>query len=158
MTGKRAAGKALKMDREIPPPHEVTAGVEMLTELASGSRGVNFEQLQQSLKHVMWDNVGIIRSQSSLEDARKDIVALREQLQIAPSTDCRQLFHKLKLTNMSGVAEMVCRAALMRTESRGSHYRPDYPEENDGDWLKTIEISVQEQGMRLTAVPVSQPG
>ncbi len=158
VTGKMAAGKALKIDREIPPSREVTAGVEMLTELASGSVGVNLEQLQKSLKQLMWDKVGIIRSQSSLEDARKDIVALREQLQTASSTDCRQLFHKLKLTNMSVVAEMVCRAALMRTESRGSHYRPDYPEENDGDWLKTIEISVQEQGMRLTAVPVSQPG
>ncbi len=158
VTGKMAADKALKMDREIPPSCEVTDGVEMLTELASGSREINLEQLQKSLKQLMWDKVGIIRSQSSLEDARKDIIALWEQLRTALSTDSRQLFHKLKLTNISAVAEMVCRAALVRTESRGSHYRPDYSEENDADWLKTVEISLQEQGMRLTAVPVNQPG
>jgi succinate dehydrogenase / fumarate reductase flavoprotein subunit len=52
-------------------------------------------------------------------------------------------------------AEMVCRAALQRTESRGAHYRSDYPAENDKDWLKNIVIRRQETGISLQAVPVS---
>jgi len=42
---------------------------------------------------------------------------------------------------MLTVGEMVCKAALMRTESRGAHYRADYQEEDDSQRLKAIEIS-----------------
>jgi succinate dehydrogenase/fumarate reductase flavoprotein subunit len=66
-----------------------------------------------------------------------------------------QLIRYLELQNMLLVSEMVCRAALLRTESRGSHYRSDYPEEDNNDWLKNIVLHKGESGMRLEAVPVS---
>jgi len=43
----------------------------------------------------------------------------------------------------------------MRTESRGSHYRTDYPAEDNAQWLKNIVISKEDSGMRLQGVPVS---
>jgi succinate dehydrogenase/fumarate reductase flavoprotein subunit len=43
--------------------------------------------------------------------------------------------------NGDAVAKMVCHAAHDRTESRGSHYRSDYPEEDNPNWVKNIVLS-----------------
>jgi len=143
------------MDWKLPPPGEVTAGVDRLIELASGKVESNLGALQQKLRQIMWDKVGIIRSKQSLEDARKEIHTLRERLNNTSSFSHQQLYQVIKLSNMLTVSEMVCRAALMRTESRGSHYRADYPEEDDNQWLRTIDISYRHNEMRLNASPVN---
>ena len=90
----------------------------------------------------------------SLEAAHKEMLALREQLRTASLADYRQLSQTVKLANMLTVSEMVCRAALMRTESRGAHYRTDYPEEDSRRWLKAIEISCQGGDMTLCSNPI----
>ena len=106
------------------------------------------------MKQVMWDRVGVIRERKNLGDARIEIVALREQLREVSLPDSSQLPQAAKLANMLVVSEMVCRAALTRTESRGAHYRSDYPEE-DERWLKVIEIRCQSGEMVLNTVPVN---
>jgi succinate dehydrogenase / fumarate reductase flavoprotein subunit len=67
----------------------------------------------------------------------------------------RELIRALELKNMLFSGEMVCRAALLRCESRGAHYRSDYPSENDQDWLKNIVIRRQASAITLQPVPVS---
>jgi succinate dehydrogenase/fumarate reductase flavoprotein subunit len=64
----------------------------------------------------------------------------------------RELFKTLELKNMIVLAEIICRAALLRTESRGAHYRSDYPEEDNDNWLKNIVIQKIDSGMQLRPV------
>jgi len=52
----------------------------------------------------------------------------------------------------------VCRAALERTESRGAHYRVNYPEQNDEQWLKNIYITNKSGSMALQGMPVATKG
>ncbi|MFC1820392.1 hypothetical protein ACFLZG_04835 [Thermodesulfobacteriota bacterium] len=59
----------------------------------------------------------------------------------------------MELRNMLTAAEMVLKAALMRTESRGGHYRSDYPEERR-EWLKNISISHDSGRMKISVDPV----
>ncbi len=155
IAGDRAATRASKIGRIPVPQREIAAGLERMSELASGHGQGNLEELQQSLKRTMWDKVGVIRNGKSLEDAQREIVALREQLKRVSLIGSRHLHQALKLANMLTVSEMVCRAALTRTESRGAHYRTDYPEEDNQQWLKTIEISCQNGEMALRVVPVN---
>ena len=55
---------------------------------------------------------------------------------------------------MTLIAELMLRASLMRTESRGSHYREDYPNRDDRNWLKWIVISQKEGKLSLRSEPV----
>jgi succinate dehydrogenase/fumarate reductase flavoprotein subunit len=56
------------------------------------------------------------------------------------------------------VGEMVCRSAIERTESRGAHFRSDYPQENDDSWLVNIQIRKAASGLVLERVPVPDNG
>jgi len=155
IAGGRAATRASKMKQIPPPGSQVAAEVEKLRELTSHQGRENLNELQQSLKQIMWRKVGIIRNEKGLADAQREILALREQLRAASPADYRQLSQAIKLGNMLTVSEMVCKAALARTESRGAHYRTDYPEQNDAQWLKTIEVYCHNGEMMLRVVPVN---
>lgn len=155
IAGDSAAARASKVNQILTPQRAIAGEVERLTELGSHNGRENLEQLQQLLKQNMWDKVGVIRNRQGIEDAQREIFALREQLRTISLADYRQLTQAIKLANMLTVSEMVCRAALTRTESRGAHYRTDYPDEDNEQWLKLIEISCQDGKMVLRVVPLT---
>ena len=157
ITGNMAAAAALRTVKIPIPRREAAAEVDRLNRMVSGQGKGNLEELKQSLRQTMWDKVGIIRSKQNLEDAQDEILALREQLQAVSISNYPQLLQTVKLANMLTVSEMVCRAALTRTESRGAHYRTDCPAENE-EWLKTIQISRHDEEMILKAVSTSDAG
>ena len=79
----------------------------------------------------MWDDVGIIRSAESLTRARETLAAWQAQL---PTPNDRPSH---ELANLLLAGRLVAEAALMREESRGAHYRTDFPEPRDS-WLRHI--------------------
>jgi succinate dehydrogenase/fumarate reductase flavoprotein subunit len=103
----------------------------------------------------MWVRAGVIRSASGLKEMLDRLEELKSACQTVRVADAMDLRHCLELQHMLLVSEMVCRAALMRTESRGSHYRADFPEEDDANWLKNIVIEKKNDRMTLAAVPVA---
>ncbi|NOZ82965.1 MAG: fumarate reductase subunit A [Euryarchaeota archaeon] len=111
--------------------------------------------LRAELQRVMWEHVGIIRSRQSLENALRKIAELRKQVEhVSVESGLRynlQLLTAVELENMLLVAEIIARSALLRTESRGAHYRSDYPEE-DPRWVKNIVVSRAGEGMLLRTV------
>lgn len=131
ITGNRAARTASTMRHRLPSQREATAEVERLNALASGRGTGHLNDSEQSLKQGMWYKVGVITDKKSLRNAHLEIVALKDELASISLTDDRQLSQAVKLANMLTVGEMVCRAALMRMENRGAHYRADYHDEDD---------------------------
>jgi L-aspartate oxidase len=88
------------------------------------------------IKSAMWQGVGIIRSRTSLQTAAEKIALVKEQLTGEPQTA-----EELSLKNMLQVAHLINRAALDRTESRGAHYRSDYPKSDDANWQRHLVYS-----------------
>ncbi len=154
IAGNQAAAFAGKRSVTVPESDAVT-GINNLKRLVPGSRTGSIEQLWPLLKKVMWERAGVIRDEAGLEAALGEITLLREQLELTSIPDSTGLYQAAKLTKALTVAEMICRAAVMRTESRGAHYRSDHPEEDTQHWLKNIEISRHDDKMTLAAVPVS---
>ena len=61
----------------------------------------------------------------------------------------------LELENMVQLLEMAARSALLRTESRGVHYREDYPNTDNDQWLKESIVKRTEDGFEVTHGPVT---
>ena len=154
IAGERAATLATELDLAPCSQTEISTEIERLTELGAGNGKGDYTQIEQSLKQTMWDKVGVIRSRKNLEEALHEILTLKEHLNTVSIREFHELIHTIKTGNMLTVSEMVCRAALKRTESRGAHYRADYPESNDRSWLKNIEISNQNGSMLIETAPV----
>ncbi len=99
--------------------------------------------LIRRLRETMYRYVGVIRDKEGLEKAQKDISNLEEQakndLKIVPGKIFNyDQIHAFELFNMLELCDAVVKAALMREESRGAHYRSDYPNPNNKQWLKNI--------------------
>jgi succinate dehydrogenase/fumarate reductase flavoprotein subunit len=154
IAGKGAAQRFGEMRTPKLPRDEISAEKARLESLFTRGRQ-DPKTLSRLLKEVMWQKAGIVRYRGSLEEMLQRIEAFRSPDSRFQVTTWTQLIRYLEFQNMLLISEMICRAALLRTESRGSHYRSDYPEEDNSNWLKNIVLRKEEGGMRLEAVPVS---
>jgi succinate dehydrogenase/fumarate reductase flavoprotein subunit len=149
-----AASRAKQTDRPQVSRKEAAAEKARLESYLSKGRG-DAKKLRRRLGELMWYKAGIIRRAEELEEAVKKIEEFSSLVRDVAVTDFRQVMRSLELRNMLLVAEMVCRSALLRTESRGAHYRSDWPEQDDAHWLKNIVIQKRDSKMNLQTAPVA---
>ncbi len=105
--------------------------------------------LLNRLKEVMSDKVGIFRQKKNLQEALGKIHELKEDYsRVHLSGQClrfsQELVNILEFESMLDLAEVITLGALNREETRGSHYRLDFKERNDKEWLKHTIISQKE--------------
>lgn len=153
--GWRAGTKAAEVAKDRPqaPLHredlERLLG-ERLVRYAEVKGKTRPAQLHRELQQKMWELLLVDKDETQLRAAQAVIDEqrgrMRDDLCIAEPFD-----HVLAMEqrNLLDVAEVITQAALMRTESRGSHYRSDYPERNDEEWLSNIFASRDERGLVL---------
>ena len=89
------------------------------------------------LQELMWKNVGIVRTGATLKEAIK---RLEEIGAIVSKPHSRREFEG---RNLQIVGTLVARSALSREESRGAHYRTDYPDHNDVKFKKHSVVSAE---------------
>ncbi|MFQ5856591.1 MAG: FAD-binding protein [Anaerolineae bacterium] len=125
---------------------------------SQGESGRRPGEIFEELRHVMYHNVGIVRDEKRLEHAIDEIGRLREDARTMHLSDIEQFNNEwvwaLELDCMLELADIFARGALMRTESRGAHYRSDYPETDDENWLKNIFVKRENGGPVFWTEPV----
>lgn len=101
-------------------------------------------EIKRRLHETMWENVAIIRDEKSLRSALSTIRSLQGKLDRLDIPEGgrfnKYLQEALEVENMLKTAALVTRSAIIRKESRGSHFRKDYPEMRD-EWKKSIVLS-----------------
>jgi L-aspartate oxidase len=104
------------------------------------------------IRRLMWDYVGIVRTNKRLERARTRIANLQEEIQ-QYYWDFNVSNDLLELRNIATVAELIVASALTRPESRGLHYNLDYPNA-DPAWAQrdTVIKKTQRRDVRLPGV------
>jgi len=122
--------------------------------------------IRARLETLMWDSVGLVRDDAGLRSALREIDQLRERC-AAASVGGQRTYNlawseALDVRNLLEVAALTARSALERSESRGAHYRSDFPSADDARWLANVYLrgcpdgapAVWTEPVRFTRVPV----
>jgi succinate dehydrogenase / fumarate reductase flavoprotein subunit len=167
--GKRAGEYAAKYARErgagrLNQAEIAETARRALAPFERGAAGENPFAVQGELQDVMQNLVGIVRTESEMQQAVEKIAALRERAARAGVTgniEYNPGWHTaLDLDNMLTISEIITLAALERKESRGGHFRDDYPDK-DPEWGK-YNLRVQRgaggrpQVERVPVVPLTE--
>jgi len=110
-------------------------------DFAKRDKGHNVYQLLNDLKGLMTLKAGIFRDGTQLQEGIDGLASLRASYHDAfisggCSRYCQEFITLVEFDTMLDLAEIILRGAHLRTETRGSHYRTDYPKRDDANWLK----------------------
>ena len=123
-------------------PAERDAPERIHSDITHSTRGqLHVPDVRDSLRSLMWRNVGIVRTRDDLAEAD----ALIEFWQ---SYVLDKVFDQpagWELQNMLALGRLIAHAAYLRTETRGVHYRVDYPERDDARWKKHILMAMGQE-------------
>jgi succinate dehydrogenase / fumarate reductase flavoprotein subunit len=103
----------------------------------------------------MDEKVAVFRDGQGLESALETVRRLKEEATSCYIDDHSSVFNQdllgaIELGYMLDNAECTCVAASHRTESRGAQYRTDFPERNDEEWLKHIDLTLSDDGPEIS--------
>lgn len=140
--GRRAGWSAAERARArgIPSVGADLLAAERARLLARRARrgALGAGQLKRRIQECMWRHLLIVRSDAGLRACLTEVERLRAEAAHLNAEGPTQLMGALEVDNLLTVAEIMARAALLRTESRGSHYREDYPMRDDARWQQSI--------------------
>jgi succinate dehydrogenase / fumarate reductase, flavoprotein subunit len=168
--GKRAGAFAARFAKEqafgrIDDRQVDTASRSALepfdTGTSSGAQAESPYKIQEDLQAMMQDLVGIVRTQADMARALEGIARMRERARRICVTGNRQYnsgWHTaLALRNMFVVAEAITRSALDRRESRGAHFRDDFPRPDAAQGRFNLVVGKDSGGsMRVRQAPIPE--
>lgn len=147
-------------NRELLEPNQesIEESIAMHRKPLTQAQG-DIEFIRDELADCMWDQVGILRNQNDLVAARERLDRLDAMLQTMGVGDTNPAFNLtwqdwMNLRNLLLVSKTVVEAALVRENSRGAHYREDYPEEGDLETSYYTAVQMDGDQLRIDKKPV----
>jgi succinate dehydrogenase / fumarate reductase flavoprotein subunit len=161
--GEHAAGRATSMAMPCASDAQMRADMEMIDGIVAREKGPTtrrVSEIKRELGDVMNQHVAVYRDQAGLEQALEVVKRLQEEAGSAYIDDRGTVFNQdvlgaIELGYMLDCAQAIVVASLERKESRGAQFRTDFPERNDEEWLKHIDISLNGDGPGVTYSPVT---
>jgi succinate dehydrogenase / fumarate reductase flavoprotein subunit/fumarate reductase flavoprotein subunit len=155
--GDTAAQVAAERSLRTPDPAAVAASIQVALRPLQNGGGVSPFAVTDELKELMWRSCGVVRDEAGLRAAAQGLSRLSERSAAVgvpgPPAANYAWQEALDVVNQLTVADLVVRSALLRTESRGAHYRADFPKSDD-EWLRYILLRREDSGIRAEFAPV----
>jgi fumarate reductase flavoprotein subunit len=164
IAGDEMAVQAGRQDNWIDPDSSVIEATIEQTMMPFGQPAGDINALRDRLLDLMWDGVGVLRDARGIAQSQAELASLKTELLATGLGDDNRVFNLswhdwLNLHSLIEVSEVIAAAALSRENSRGAHYREDYPEVGSlEDSYFTItyrdrdEVKVERQAVEFSIV------
>jgi succinate dehydrogenase / fumarate reductase flavoprotein subunit len=161
--GKHAGLRAAEYVREAAfptlPADPTEFAREQIERLFASQGHERLSDINREMKHVMFEHVGIFRTDTGMQQALVKVRELKERIKNVHIEDHSKVFNTnlinaWELGNLLDLAEVVTVCAINRTESRGGHARDDFPKRDDVNWLKHTLAWVKEGEINIGYKPV----
>lgn len=122
------------------------------------SRSISVAELKRQLQHVMQEYVFILRDKAGIEAAIQQIKIIKKEIPKISVPDFKKYnlewSRAIEFSLIIKAAEIIAQSALAREESRGSHYRRDFPIEDNEKWLKHTVARLDKGELRIDSAPI----
>ena len=159
IAGETMAEEVASHEAPSPPISQAEELMEKALRRIGQVGAERITEVRRSLREMMWNKVGLVRSADDLTAALDELRELRERAERASTApgleynlDWQML---LDVRNCLDVAEAIAISAIHRTESRGSHYRADFPDQDNESWFVNILTRRDGDSVRLSTRPVA---
>jgi succinate dehydrogenase / fumarate reductase flavoprotein subunit len=163
--GRRSGEHAANRAKQMPMPEISDARLREDAEWIDGiinrdRTGRRISEIKDELGTELNRNVAVFRDEEGLGHALEVVKRLKDEAQTAYIDDRGTVFNQdvlgaIELGYMLDCAECIVTAAIERKESRGAQFRIDYPERNDQEWLKHIDLVMNGDGPAVEYSPVT---
>lgn len=157
----RSASSCLKSITKGKVKKERIQGiVDCITMIKKSNGRETIASVRRDLQSAMMDKCSVFRKEDELKKLLQELQVLKERykeisIRDKSSTFNTELLEAIELGHMLTLAEVVASSALQRTESRGAHYREDYPKRDDENWLKHTFAFLSDKGISFKYKPVT---
>jgi fumarate reductase flavoprotein subunit len=153
--GKRITGKSA-----LPEPDRAT--IEAAKERAYaplGKKPGDLSAMRERLYNVMWNDVGILRTGETLARGKAALKSLASEIEACGVADTSRRYNltwtdRLNLENLTLVSRAICAAADHRKDSRGAHFREDFPKASNLNTSQYTKARLDGGAIRVTDEPV----
>jgi succinate dehydrogenase / fumarate reductase flavoprotein subunit len=156
-SGQHAAARAKQVTAGKPSKSVLADAEKTVAEIVGRERGSGrrVSEIRHEMGETMDKHVAVFRDEAGIKAALETIRRLKQEAETAYVDDRSAIFNQdvlgaLELGFMLDSAECSCVGALHRTESRGAQFRTDFPERNDEEWLKHIDLRRGEDGPEIS--------
>jgi succinate dehydrogenase / fumarate reductase flavoprotein subunit len=170
--GEVAAANAVQCTRRMGPPaswntKQITDAENRLAALLATADAKGSEpslspiQVKNRIRDIIWKNMMFVRNEQRLKRTLEELASVRSdlpklRLRSASERYNTDLIDALDIVDMLDICEMTAQASLLRCESRGPHFREDFPYTDNENWLKLIVLRREDGEVRTRMEPVEQ--
>jgi succinate dehydrogenase/fumarate reductase flavoprotein subunit len=146
--GARAGQAAARRSRtDLPAPFPAPPGTDWTDRFgramsAADTEGTDYAGMRKDLQATMWRTLGIVRTRDQMQKGLAEVQSIERRLENAEPAGARSLMLHAQMANSLLVARTCLSVALTREESRGAHYRTDFPEQDDVHWKCSLRIDL----------------
>ncbi len=162
--GRRAGRRMMEDLRDLAwgrlPERPAEMALDRIKSLKARKSGERASTLRREMQEAMTYHCSVFRDKAALSGAQEGMASLlvrsgRLFLHDRGERFNRDLLDALELDSLLGLARVILTSALARRESRGAHFRKDFPERDDTIWLKHTLVQKTSEGDRISYKPVT---
>ncbi len=158
MRAGRSAGQYALENRNRPNFEQVEKSILNLAKPLDQKEGFSPISIRKKIQKIMYQNVGIMRNEDGLKETFKVFEQMREKELPMMKVSSHRIFNyewveSIKVRNMLQAASVIARCALFREDSRGVHYREDFPKKDKG-WLVNVNAKIDKGEIKIFKTPL----